>query len=194
MTLEPDEIIAQALVRIRRDQQARHLQRRAANGDTTVASAADAARFRYLDALDEAPDGLPISRIADAIGVDRPRASRLTTELLTDGRIERAPHAGDSRYAPVRLTPYGRDLVAGVREVRRHAVGQALAGFTADEARILAILLERFVDAWPRSDRPEAEDLRPSRRGTAAGNTRPRKEREPRRDGEGDTETKRATR
>ena len=147
---EPDETIARALVRIRRDQQARHLQRRAAEGDAVAASAVNAARFRYLDALEEAQDGLSISDVADAIGVDRPRASRLTTELLADGLIEREPQPGDSRYALIRLTDRGREFVTGIHESRRQSVAEALAGFTPDESRTLATLLTRFVDAWPR--------------------------------------------
>jgi DNA-binding MarR family transcriptional regulator len=146
----PDEVIERALVRIRRDQQAGHLQRRAAQGDRAAASAVNAARFRYLDALDGARDGLPISEIADAIGVDRPRASRLTTELVGKGLVERDSVPGDSRYALIRLTRQGKKLVDGVHETRRRSVAEALTGFTAREAQAFAALLERFVEAWPR--------------------------------------------
>ena len=144
---EPDEVIERALVRIRRDQQARRLQRRTAD---VPASAVSAARFRYLDALDEAGDGLPISEVAEAIGVDRPRASRLTTELLEDGLIERELAPNDSRYTLVRLTAQGNELVAGVHATRRRAVAEALTEFTAEEAQTFGALLERFVRAWQR--------------------------------------------
>ncbi|KUL30800.1 MarR family winged helix-turn-helix transcriptional regulator [Actinoplanes awajinensis] len=142
MTAEPDELIARALVRIRRDQQAGHLQKRAA--------APDAASFRYLDALDEAGGPLPISAIADRIGVDRPRASRLTTALLTDGLITREPQPGNARYILIQLTAAGRAVVAAAQENRRRGVAEALTGFSAEESRALATLLARFVDAWPR--------------------------------------------
>ncbi|MEV6928326.1 helix-turn-helix domain-containing protein [Dactylosporangium sp. NPDC051485] len=147
----PDEVIERALVRIRRDQQARHLQRRAVQGDPAAASAVNAARFRYLDALDGAPNGLPISEVADAIGVDRPRASRLTTELVGDGLVERDTMPGDSRYALIRLTQQGKKLVDGIHETRRRNVAEALTEFTTQEAQTFAALLERFVDAWPRN-------------------------------------------
>jgi DNA-binding MarR family transcriptional regulator len=143
---ESDAVIERALVRIRRDQQARHLQRRATGGAT------DAARFRYLDALEDAGDGLPISQVADAIGVDRPRASRLTTELVADGLVDRGSDPGDSRFARIRLTPAGRELVDRVHAARREAVAAALAGFSAEEAATFATLLDRFVAAWPRHD------------------------------------------
>ncbi|GAA0905655.1 hypothetical protein GCM10009558_094810 [Virgisporangium aurantiacum] len=145
---EPDATIERALVRMRRDQQAGHLQRRAA-----TARNADAARFRYLDALDDATDGLPISQIAAAIGVDRPRASRLTTELVADGLVERRGDPADSRVTRIRLTPTGRAMVDGVHATRRDAVTEALrtARSTEAEAGMLAELLDRFVAAWPRA-------------------------------------------
>lgn len=146
---EPEDVVERALVRIRRDQQARRLHR-AATPDG-ARSSADAARFRYLDALDGADDGMAISDVGEAIGVDRPRASRLTTELLGDGLVERRTDPDDSRYVLVRLTAQGRSLVDAVRSTRRTAVGEALAGFTPDEARTFADLLERFVTAWPRA-------------------------------------------
>ncbi|MDX6740725.1 MarR family winged helix-turn-helix transcriptional regulator [Actinocorallia sp. A-T 12471] len=147
---EPEDVVERALVRIRRDQQARRLHHTAA--DPVAASSVDAARFRYLDALEEAADGMAISAIGQAIGVDRPRASRLTTELLHDGLIERRPDPDDSRYALVRLTAQGRALVDDIHRTRRVAVAEALAAFTPEESRLFADLLDRFVTAWPRPD------------------------------------------
>lgn len=145
---DPRRAIERALIRIRRDQQTRKLQRRAEEGG---ASAGNAARFRYLDALEDAEEGLAVSQIAEAIDVDRPRASRLTRELLADGLIARGAVPGDSRYVLIRLTAEGRGLVDRVHRSRRLLVGEALTGFTDEEARTFAALLERFVDAWPRS-------------------------------------------
>ncbi|PJJ55703.1 MarR family winged helix-turn-helix transcriptional regulator [Compostimonas suwonensis] len=149
---EPEDVVERALVRIRRDQQARRLHRTRANGDPAAASPASAARFRYLDALEDAEQGMAISEIGEAIGVDRPRASRLTTELLDDGLIERQPNPDDSRYALIRLTVQGKALVNDVHRTRQVAVAEALAGFTPDESRVFAELLDRFVTAWPRDD------------------------------------------
>lgn len=148
---EPDATIERALVRMRRDQQAGHLQRRSA---TPADPATDAARFRYLDALEDTTDGLPISQIADAIGVDRPRASRLTTDLVTDGLVTRRTDPTDSRITRIRLTATGRALVDRVHATRRGAVTEALsrARFTAEEASTFALLLDRFVTAWPRDN------------------------------------------
>jgi len=151
---EPVDVVERALVRIRRNQQAQRL-RHAASGDGAPgASAADAARFRYLDALEDADRGMAISEVGEAIGVDRPRASRLTSELLGDGLIERHANPEDSRYSVVRLTASGRAIVNEVHRSRRAAVAEALAGFTPDESRAFAEMLDRFVTAWPRAGRP----------------------------------------
>jgi len=147
-----EDIIEGALVRIRRDQQARRLQQRAAAEGAPKATAANAAKFRYLDALEGTGEGRTISDIAEVIGVDRPRASRLTAELITEDLIERRHAPQDSRYTLVNLTAAGRALIGTVREGRRRNVTEALAGFTVEEARTLAELLDRFVEAWPRPD------------------------------------------
>lgn len=102
-------------------------------------------------------NGMAISKIGEAIGVDRPRASRLTTELLDDGLIERRPDPDDSRYALIRLTPQGKALVNDMHSTRQAAVTEALSSFTPDESRIFADLLQRFVAAWPRQEHPPRE-------------------------------------
>ena len=79
----------------------------------------------------------------------------MTAELLAEGLVERRPDPGDSRYALIRLTPEGGELVAEAREHRRRNVTEAMAGFTAAEARTFADLLERFVESWPR---PSSQD------------------------------------
>ena len=151
-TSEPEDAVERALTLIRRDQQARRLHRTATNGGTATPSAASSARFRYLDALEHSDNGRAISEIGEAIGVDRPRASRLTTELLKDGLIQRQPHPDDSRYALVRLTAEGTAIVNEMHRTRRDAVARALAGFTPRESRVFADLLSRFVAAWQRQE------------------------------------------
>ncbi len=112
-----------------------------------------AARFRMLDALEAAErDGrtLTISMIGEAIGVDQPRASRLVQEASDAGLVRRSPDPADARRSIVQLTEAGRKQISEVRTIRRSAVEDALASFTADEARTFALLFDRFVKAWPR--------------------------------------------
>lgn len=112
------------------------------------------ARVRMLDALataEEAGSPLSISTLAQAIGVDQPRASRLVQEGVERGHVRRVPDPSDARRALIQLTAAGRSQLDEVRTHRRSAVESALADFTPEEARTFAELFDRFVRAWPRA-------------------------------------------
>jgi DNA-binding MarR family transcriptional regulator len=146
-------MIERALVAMRRDQQARRLQR--GRGPRPGPRGHDrslggAARFRMLDALELGPR--TVSDLAGAIGVDQPRASRLVADAVDHALVRRAVDPADARRAIVELTTGGRDFLRSAHESRRGAVESALAGFTEPERDQFAGLLERFVAAWPRLD------------------------------------------
>lgn len=107
-----------------------------------------------LDALarQAASDGMGISALAEAIGVDQPRASRLVAEATKRGEVARAVDPNDGRRSVVQLTAAGRSVLSEARRGRRDAVTTALAGFSEEEAARFAALLTRFVTAWPRAD------------------------------------------
>lgn len=111
------------------------------------------ARVRMLEALEAAESddrSLSVSGVADAIGVDQPRASRLVQEGVERGLVRRVPDPSDARRALIQLTTSGRAQLDELRTHRRSAVETALAGFTPEEARTFAQLFDRFVRAWPR--------------------------------------------
>ena len=111
------------------------------------------ARIRMLEALETAEAAgspLSISSLAQAIGVDQPRASRLVQEGVERGHVRRVPDPSDARRALIQLTAAGRSQLEEVRTHRRSAVESALAEFTPAEARTFAELFDRFVRAWPR--------------------------------------------
>jgi DNA-binding MarR family transcriptional regulator len=150
---DPISVIEQALMTMRRDQQARRLQRgpgphRGVGPRGHDRSLGGAARFRMLDALEPGPS--TISELAAAVGVDQPRASRLVAEAVDRGLVRRGIDPADARRAIVELTTSGRQFLQSAHETRRGAVEQATARFTADETAQFATLLARFVDAWPR--------------------------------------------
>jgi DNA-binding MarR family transcriptional regulator len=112
-----------------------------------------AARFRMLDALEaaeQAGTNLSISAVADAVGVDQPRASRLVQEGVDRGLVRRIQDPADARRSLIQLTAAGRTQITEVRSRRRSAVEEAIASFTPEEARTFAALFDRFVRAWPR--------------------------------------------
>lgn len=109
-----------------------------------------AARIRLLAVLLAADGtGMSISQIAEAVGVDQPRASRLVNESAERGLVNRAVDPADARRSVVTLTAAGRGLFEKISESNRSAVTQALAGFSAEETAQFAALLSRFVRAWP---------------------------------------------
>ncbi len=110
-----------------------------------------AARFRMLAALRDR-DGLSVSEIAELIGVDQPRASRLVNESAERGLVTRRADERDARRSVVELTELGRSLLLRTTESRRTAVADAVAGFTAEETATFANLLARFVEAWTQRD------------------------------------------
>jgi DNA-binding MarR family transcriptional regulator len=110
-----------------------------------------AARFRLLAALRD-KDGLSVSEIADLIGVDQPRASRLVNESAERGLVTRRADERDARRSVVELTEQGRSILTKTNESRRTAVADAVAGFTPEETATFAALLTRFVADWTQHD------------------------------------------
>jgi DNA-binding MarR family transcriptional regulator len=110
-----------------------------------------AARFRMLGALHHS-DGMSVSEIAEAVGVDQPRASRLVNEAAERGLVDRRPDERDARRSVVRLTASGRAMLDQANQTRRDAVTRALDGFTADETETFAALFTRFVESWRRDE------------------------------------------
>lgn len=164
---DPVELIEAALVTMRRDQGRRRLQRRAEPASDDANSPdrsghlhhrggrrgdglAQAARFRLLDAIEGAERAPSVSELADMIGVDQPRASRLVQAAVDAGHARREADPADARRSAIVLTASGRALLAAARENRRTAVETAVAGFTPAETDEFARLLTRFIAAWPR--------------------------------------------
>jgi DNA-binding MarR family transcriptional regulator len=107
------------------------------------------ARLRLLDALAAASAPLTVSEIAEAVGVDQPRASRLVQQAVAQTLVRREVDPDDARRTRVALTDTGAAIVARFRGERRDAVRAALAGFSDAERTELARLLGKLVSAWP---------------------------------------------
>ena len=110
-----------------------------------------AARFRLLAALRDR-DGMSVSEIAETIGVDQPRASRLVNDSAERGLVTRRADDRDARRSVVELTEAGRATLTTANVTRRTAVTDAVAGFTPEETAQFAQLLTRFVAGWTRHE------------------------------------------
>ncbi len=107
------------------------------------------ARMRLLEALAAASHPLSVGEIAEAVGVDQPRASRLVQQSVELGLVRREADPDDARRTRVALTDAGTRLVRGFRGERREAIDAALAAFTDAERAELARLLTKLADSWP---------------------------------------------
>lgn len=107
------------------------------------------ARMRLLEALAAASHPLSVGEIADAVGVDQPRASRLVQQAVGLDLVRREADPDDARRTRVALTDAGTRLVRGFRGERRDAIDAALAAFTDVERAELARLLTKLADSWP---------------------------------------------
>ncbi|QKJ21308.1 MarR family transcriptional regulator [Microbacterium hominis] len=106
--------------------------------------------MRLLEALAAASTSLSIGEIAEAVGVDQPRASRLVQQCVDEGLARREADPDDARRTRVALTDEGRTLVRGARGQRREALETALAAFTEAEREELARLLAKLAEGWPK--------------------------------------------
>lgn len=92
-------------------------------------------------------DGWRMCELADALRVDASTATRAVARLHDDGLVVRRHSATDGRVVVVDATPAGRRRHATIAARRREAVSTMLAGFSLDDRRNLATLLERLVGA-----------------------------------------------
>lgn len=97
-----------------------------------------------LAVLAERP-GLGVTEIAQTVGVDQPRASRLVNDATDAGLIRRGPDPRDARRSVLELTAAGHEHLDRALRERRAVVEAGLAGFNTADSAALATLLERFV-------------------------------------------------
>jgi DNA-binding MarR family transcriptional regulator len=123
------------MVAIRRSQS-----RRALSRQMTV----DPAVFGVLDAVEERGPS-SVTDLAEVLGVDQPRASRLVAKAVDEGFLVRQADQGDGRRSLVSLTASGREQVDTAHSSRREVFARAMAGWSAEERAIFARLLTEFV-------------------------------------------------
>lgn len=129
---------------------------------------------RALACIGEEP-GIPASRLATRLGMQRPAVSHVLKGLVARGWIERRRHEGDQRSVQIHPTADGLQIL---RATSGRAVGtlqRAVRGLSARQlqqlAGGLAALLERLPDSPPPQIPARAASI--SRRGANASRARP---------------------
>ncbi|MFG1906967.1 MarR family winged helix-turn-helix transcriptional regulator [Kribbella sp. NPDC048928] len=101
-----------------------------------------------LDAIEAAaPDPLGVNGVAAALGVDQPRASKLTAAAVAAGLVRREADQTDGRRTNLVLTPTGRAQLDTVHAYRRAHFATAMNTWTPEERSTFATLLTRFTTA-----------------------------------------------
>ncbi|MDX3231540.1 MarR family winged helix-turn-helix transcriptional regulator [Streptomyces sp. ME19-01-6] len=155
---EPVDDIERAMVAIRRSQSRRSLARLAGrdSDDGAPASRGTAARgaaFDVLDAIEAAEQsGEPatVSKVAAALAVDQPRASKLVAGAVEAGLVRREADQADGRRALLVMTEAGRALTDEVRRFRRSVFAEAMAEWPEPDRAEFARLLTDFVGSLGR--------------------------------------------
>jgi DNA-binding MarR family transcriptional regulator len=63
---------------------------------------------------------VPISKLAQTLGISHPTASHLVERLVQAGLVERVEHAADRRYTLARLSSQGTRMVQRLRQGREN--------------------------------------------------------------------------
>lgn len=100
--------------------------------------------LRFLHRLDELGP-LPVSRLADALDVSQPTASRSLHRLEDDGLVARQPGTDDGRVAVYTLTAKGRRTRRRVADLSREQLAGVLSDLSAARVKAMADALEELV-------------------------------------------------
>jgi len=136
-----------AMGRLRRNQTRRSLGRIA---EQQADGRADLSLVPVLYAVEEGaePDseGVTVGLVADRIGLDPSRASRMVTAAIQAGYVARIASQTDGRRIQLELTGAGRALAAKTHKYRQAYLGRAMANWTERDRAELARLLSRFTE------------------------------------------------
>lgn len=109
--------------------------------------------FQVL-ALLEMHGGMPMTRLADELGVALPNATGIVGRLVERGIVARADDAQDRRRVLVTLTDDGRRVIAEMEAGRRERMSRLFSVMTDEQQRRL---LQSVKDLHAAAQRLEAE-------------------------------------
>jgi DNA-binding MarR family transcriptional regulator len=152
---DPDGAIAQverALVAIRRSQRRRPVGGPALEGiDEALGEPLSLGVLGVVDAVQDVPEQgrgeVTIGLVAERLGLDPSRASRLVAEAADRDLVRRMPSAHDGRRTRIECTERGDEVFTRMQGLRRAYVAERMADWSPHDRRTFARLLERFTTA-----------------------------------------------
>ncbi|GAB0106077.1 MarR family transcriptional regulator [Nocardia sp. JMUB6875] len=106
----------------------------------------DRASVPLLRLLADADEPMRLGEVATRLDVEAPHVSRQIQRLEKTGYVERVADPDDRRAQLVRPTDSGRRAVEAFRQVMRGWMRDALADWTPEDLKSLAVLNHRMVD------------------------------------------------
>ncbi|TDU89760.1 DNA-binding MarR family transcriptional regulator [Kribbella voronezhensis] len=136
--VDPVAAVEAAMVEIRQRQTRRVFAREAGVQDVSAQQVIDA-----VEAAGEEPIG--VNGVAEALGVDQPRASKLVAAAVGAGLVRREADQQDGRRTNLVLTEAGRERLETVHSYRRRRFATAMRDWPETDQERFAVLLTRFV-------------------------------------------------
>jgi DNA-binding MarR family transcriptional regulator len=104
-----------------------------------------------LFAVEEGDDpcegsGVTVGLVADRLGLDPSRASRMVSATIQAGYLSRVASQTDGRRINLELTEAGKALAAEAHAFREAQLDRALAAWTPGDRAEFARLLTRFAE------------------------------------------------
>ena len=124
------------------------LRRRTAQVDVDPpVSRKDLPRNLVINIVDEAEGELTVGGLAEQLAVDPSVASRMVSDCVSGGYLERAASQQDGRRTVLRITPEGLALRDRFRSQQRQAFEQITGDWPEHERLEFARLLLKYADA-----------------------------------------------
>lgn len=142
-----------AMGRMRRTQTRRSLGRIA---EQQAGDSADLSLVPVLYAVEEGAeldsDGVTVGLVAERVGLDPSRASRMVTAAIQAGYLVRLASQTDGRRIHLLLTDTGSALTEKVHQFRQAYLGRVMTSWSDHDRTELARLLSRFTEDLASTD------------------------------------------
>jgi DNA-binding MarR family transcriptional regulator len=160
---QPEIVVEQAMVAIRRRQSRRSLGRHAEREHGLAVSIAVTEVLDVVEDNSDSGEQTTVTGLGHRLGIDQPRASKLAGQAIAAGLLRRVADQSDGRRSLLELTSGGHAYLDQVHRYRRGQFAAAMSGWTDHDRETFADLLARFITAL---DQPGS--------GTTAGSSRER--------------------
>jgi len=156
---QPETVVEQAMVAIRRRQSRRSLAGRAEREQGLAVSVAVTEVLDIVEANSDAGQQTTVTGLGRHLGLDQPRASKLARQAIEAGLLRRVADQHDGRRSLLELTAGGRAYLERVHQYRRRQFARAMSGWTDQERETFGELLTRFITALAQPDADSGEGV-----------------------------------